>query len=297
MSESTDHPNRAPENDSPATREPGAGRSFRLAVIVVLWLATLCGVAFKIRAWVFVAAPDLLAVFVAIGLAVAAVRRMRRRASLWAIWSFVLPPVALVLSQFRRSGSESQLRKGRLIVRTAIVLALVVGCFALSSFCRYSATATDAMGKSQEYLLTTIGYYAYYEKGSVRVELDMERDGMETVAAARLIVFPAFPAVADVLAMSLLMAACLYRSGSFIIVSMAVVGLVVGLGGDVLGMLIYNLGALRVIADRSSILGLVMQNHGLFVIFQMLIVYVLAARAAWETVCEEYPKEEQTHVA
>lgn len=280
MTEPTANPIESPADGCAAVRTPGR-RVLPPGVVPLLWVTVTMLLGAKVYCYVFVGAPDLLVVFIAMGLAIAVAKRMDRGASLWTLWSFVLPPLALVLSQLRKVGSTSKLSVGRLIVRTTIVVALMAAVFFGNRTDAVWLRASQAMPEIQEYLLTTLGYDVQLN-GS---RLEVYHDSPTGSFGKHVIVSPAagFPFAGSVLMSSLLFAACLYRSGSFVIVSMAVMGLIIGIGGDILGRLFGNLMLIEGMGAEI--------NPSLMFILQLAAVYALAAKVGWETTCEEFPTE------
>ena len=291
MTDSADNPFQPPDDESAAERRPSSPGRQRppAAVHALLWVGAVLLLGVKVYSYVVISAPDLLVVFVAMGLSISLAKRMRRRAVLWTLWSFVFPGIAIVMSQLRRPGSTSELRAGRLVLRVGVVFALIFGCMFVSHWARFSATTIDAMGKTQAYLLTTMGYYSYYTPYSVNYEDEVEEDGRLVDKQLRFTGTGGFSSATDILAASFLLAACLYRSGSFAMVSMVIVGLIVGVGGEILARLMFHVGGIWSLDNSGSIIAAVMQNMGLMFIVQLAVVYAFAARIGWQTACEEFP--------
>lgn len=277
MSETTENPFQSPERCDAVAVHGGLSSG----VVALLWVGAIVLLGLKALAWVFVTAPDLLVVFIAAGLAMSLTRRMRRRVALWTAWSFAIPGVALVLSQLRRPGSETPFRLGRFLVRIGVVLALVVALFVAAGWAQFNPIVTDAAGEMQAYLLTACGYSAHYEDSYVR-----------SASATMMILGDPFARTAGVLMMAIAAAGLLYRSGTLAIVTMVVAGLVVGLGGDILGTLLFFIAQVRSMEEGSSLFVQVASNTRLIFLFQLAIVYAIAARIGWETACEEHPPVE-----
>lgn len=281
------NPYKPPGGEAAAVRPPGPSA----AVIAILWIVALVLLAAKLYGYVFVAAPDLLRAFVAVALAVALADRMQRRTGLWTIWSYILPPVALVLSQLRPPGSPKKPKWPVVLhISIAVVLAMVV--FVAATFIARSTAVQDAMGELQAYLLVTCGYYTDYAQGSLHYN--------ENVAVR--LVIDSLADLRNILFFGMLSAAFLYRMGPRVIGVMFVAALLIGVGGDILGSLLFNIVELQRIELRGgsmmpvdlplwkSIVG----NPNVHYLMQGALVYGVAANMAWKFACKEYPQPTPT---
>ncbi|REJ66472.1 MAG: hypothetical protein DWQ31_14605 [Planctomycetota bacterium] len=281
MSETDHNPFEAPEVDAGPSTGTDAGRLTGPPTILIAlsWLGALLLLGGKLWGYATIGASDLLASFFALGLAIALARRMKRRAALWATWSFALPQLALVLSQFRPPGSASRHPAVRIVLRGAVALLVAVACYFTWYLDSVQTWLQTAMGETQAFLLTTWGYYTRFDDPTLVHE------------NVRFVMLAPFASTLACMLFGLNVATFLYRTSHGLLLQMWVVGLVVGAVGDTVSQMMLVIAAHRTVAGESALLCELLGSAPFILLFQMLIIFGIAGRIAWHFTCDEYPRD------